>query len=133
MALLLESDYEELDKRGIEYVEDEQNRFLILLTQPLPEGVYNEKDCNILVIIPQNYNHSGNDMFWTFPHLTRTNGKSIPRMNNPGGGDNRRYNGDEYCRWSRHWNNGKSVWRPGKDDIVTILHRLTYALNTPGD
>lgn len=131
MPLLLDTDYAEILERGLDYVEDEAQRFLVLRNFLLPEGLYHEKTCDVLVIIPQNYNQGGIDMFWTFPHLTRNDGKPIPAMNRPGGGDNRTFDGKEFCRWSRHWNHAPVIWKPGKDNVVTILGRIVWALGNP--
>lgn len=131
MPLLLDSDYAELTDRGIDYVEDEAQRFLVLRDFRLPEGIYKEKTCDVLVIIPTNYNQSGIDMLWTHPHLTRLDGKAIPRMHRPGQSDNRIYDGKEYCRWSRHWNHAPVQWRAGKDNVVTIIARIIWAFNNP--
>lgn len=131
MPLLLNSDYAELAEHGLDYVEDEEQRFLVLQNYPLPDELYHEKICDVLVIIPQNYNQGGIDMLWTHPHLTRIDGKPIPNMNHPSGGDNRTYGDREFCRWSRHWNNAPVIWRPGKDNVVTILRRIVWALGNP--
>jgi hypothetical protein len=131
MSLLLDTDYEELTACRLEYVEDEPNRFLVLNNYLLVEGLYQQKSCDIFVVVPQNYNQDGNDMFWTCPRLVRADGKQIPATNELGGGDNRIFNGKEFCRWSRHWQGGSSVWKPGKDNIVTILRRIAWALGNP--
>lgn len=131
MPLLLDTDYAALEERGLFYVEDEAHRFLVLQKFGLPESLYHENACDVLVIIPQNYNQSGIDMLWTHPHLTRLDGEPIPRMNKPGGGDNRTFHGKEFCRWSRHWKHPSVQWHPGKDNILTILARIVWALNNP--
>lgn len=131
MPLLLDSDYEEMKKRALSYAEDERARFLILLNYPIPDGLYEQKSADILVIIPTNYNQAGNDMLWTYPRLVRADRKPIPNTNETGGGDNRVFDGKEFCRWSRHWRAGPSVWKPGQDDIVTILRRIEWALGHP--
>lgn len=131
MPLLLNSDYEELNQRGLSYIEDEGQRFLILPDYRLPDSLYQQAGADILVIIPKNYNQDGNDMLWTYPRLIRADGKPIPRTNNPSDGDNRTFNGKVFCRWSRHWRQGSSVWKPGKDNIVTILRRIEWALGNP--
>ncbi len=131
MPLLLDSDYLELQERGLAFSEMLDQRFFILPQYPLPEGVYKEKACDVLVMIPPNYNQAGIDMLWTFPHLTRCDGKVIPCMNHPGGGDNRIADGKEFCRWSRHWNHEPVLWRPGVDNVVTILRRIGWALSNP--
>lgn len=131
MSLLLDKDYEELRERGIKFAEDEALRFFVLPNYQLPTGLYQQQSCDVLVVIPKNYNQDGNDMLWTNPRLVRADGKAIPATNNPGGGDNRVYQDKEFCRWSRHWNQGASIWKPGKDNIVTILRRIAWALGNP--
>jgi hypothetical protein len=131
MPLLLDTDYEELKVRGLEFVEDEPSRFLVLSNYQLADGLYQQKTCDILVIVPQTYNRDGNDMLWTHPRLVRADGKPIPATCELGGGDNRVFNGKQFCRWSRHWQVGPAVWKPGKDNVVTILRRIEWALRNP--
>lgn len=132
MALLFDSDYTKLNERNISFEEGEPNRFFIFTHYTLPGGMYNHQECDVLVVIPPNYNQAGNDMFWTYPRLLRSNGVPIPATNDPGAGDNRSWNGREFCRWSRHWNPGApAVWRPGYDDIISIYRRVQWALTHP--
>jgi hypothetical protein len=44
MLLLLDTDYAELQERGLSYLEDDALRFLILLDYPLRDGLYHEKN-----------------------------------------------------------------------------------------
>ncbi len=133
MALLLDDDYAKLADRGIKYEEVEQQRFFIFTNFELTIGMYTVPQCDVLVVIPQNYNQAGNDMFWCSPFLLRADGVPIPQVLPPGGGDNRIYNGREFCRWSRHWNpQSHGVWRPGQDDIISIYRRVARALRNPG-
>ena len=131
MPLLFDDDYENLRERGIAYEESEAKRFFIFTHISLPEGLYTVATCDVLVVIPPNYNQDGNDMFWTFPRLYRADAKPIPAVLDPAGGDNRVLNGKEYCRWSRHWPSGPGMWRPGKDDIISIYRRIVWALQKP--
>ena len=131
MPLFLDEDYDALKERGILFVEDEAQRFFVIQGYKLPDGVYKQDCCDVLIVIPNNYPQAGNDMFWTNPRLVRADGKVIPQTNEPGGGDNRMFQGKEFCRWSRHWNQGSSVWRPAKDNIVTIWRRIEWALRRP--
>lgn len=132
MPLLFDEDYEKLSQRGLSWEEDESQRFFIFKDYLLPCGMYTMNACDVLVIIPPNYNQAGNDMFWTYPRLFRTDGKHIPNTHNPGEGDNSYFNSREYCRWSRHCNPGSaSAWRPGKDDIISIQRRIKWALQNP--
>lgn len=131
MPLLLDEDYKALKERGVSFVEDEAQRFFVLKDYRLPDGVYNQESCDVLVIIPPKYNQAGNDMFWTNPRLVRADGMPIPQTNEVGAGDNRTFEGQEFCRWSRHWPKSPSAWRPGQDDIVTILRRVEWAFRKP--
>lgn len=132
MPLLFESDYEKLKERGIAYEESLGDRFFVFTNHATQPGLYASPNCDVLVVIPANYNQAGNDMFWTHPQLRRVDGVPIPAANKPGDGDNRTWNGREYCRWSRHWNPpSPGVWRPGRDDIITIYRRVDWALRNP--
>lgn len=131
MPLLFDDDYENLKERGITFEESEAQRFFIFTHFTLPEGLYTVASCDVLVVIPPNYNQDGNDMFWTFPRLYRADDKLIPAVLDPAGGDNRILNGKEYCRWSRHWQSGSGIWRPSKDDIISIYRRIVWALQKP--
>ena len=75
MPLLLDEDYDALKERGVSFVEDEAQRFLVLQGYKLPEGVYSQECCDILIIIPPKFPQAGNDMLWTNPRLIRTDGK----------------------------------------------------------
>jgi hypothetical protein len=134
MALLFDEDYEILKNSGLLYAEDEANRFLIIRNYPLLEGLYifNNKPvemAEVLVVIPANYNTSGNDMFWVYPALKRTDGQPIPAVMEFGGGDARFFDSKEYCRWSRHY--PPEAWLPKVDNIEKILSRIEWALKKP--
>lgn len=133
MALLFDSDYQFLKEAGLEYEEDETNRFLVLKNFPLAPSLYVSnglpvQTVAVLNVVPSNYNTAGCDMFWVYPQLARADGKAIPQI---GGADqdSRKHNGIEYYRWSRHWN--KKPWKPKVDNIRTILSRLEWALKNP--
>jgi hypothetical protein len=130
MALLLPQDYEKLAEKAISFEESQEQRFVIFTAYVLPEGVYTATQCDVLVCIPPNYNQAGNDMFWTNPRLARAHGAGIPNINGPGE-DSRVWQGREFCRWSRHWQTGSNVWRPGRDDIISIYRRIDWALRHP--
>jgi hypothetical protein len=131
VPLLLDSDYKRLRDADISFQEDESNRFLVFLGVPLHDSQYNVSECDVLVVIPPNYPQAGNDMFWTHPILSLADGRAIPAILGPGG-DSRIWNGREFCRWSRHWQpSTPGAWRPGKDDVISIYRRVTWALSHP--
>lgn len=136
MALLTKEDYSDLERMGLKFREAESLRFLVFLDFPLTVGLYQVSQCNVLVIIPPTYPTAGNDMLWTYPRLQRADGIVIPGTLDPNNPDYRlesqrdvrTYEGNVYERWSRHWNVGNQLWRAGRDDITTIINRLTYVL-----
>ncbi len=132
MPLLFDEDYSKLRDRGLSYEESEQQRFFVFTQYKLSSALYTVETCDVLVVIPENYNQAGNDMFWTFPRLYQADGKQIPAVLDPAGGDNRIWREREFCRWSRHWPPGHAgAWRPGKDDIISIYRRVDWALRNP--
>jgi len=131
--LLLDEDYRILKDCGFEYEEDADNRFLIIKNFPLKDGLYlangqNAQHVEVLSLIPSDYNTSGCDMFWLYPQLSRVDGKAIPAISGSGE-DSRIFNGKEYCRWSRHWNQG--LWKSKKDNLQKIIDRIVWALENP--
>lgn len=133
MPLLTDEDHEKLRGRGVPFQEDEAARCLVFLSVPLPNGMYQVSSADVLVIIPPNYPDAGNDMLWTYPRLVRADGALIPNTSEPGPhGDNRTFEGREFCRWSRHWQDHRvGRWRPGIDDVISIYRRIEWALNNP--
>ena len=131
VPLLLDEDYERLRDCGIAIEEDAAQRFLVFKSVKLGGQTYTAPECDILVVIPPNYPQAGNDMLWTYPRLRRADGRPIPATLDPAGGDNRTYQGCEFCRWSRHWTAPPGLWRPGKDDVMTIWRRIEWAMQNP--
>jgi hypothetical protein len=134
MSLLYDSDYAIIEDCGLEIEEDEANRFLIFKNFPLKVGLYayngeSLTQAEILIVLPSNYNTSGNDMMWTHPELKRADGKEIPAAFGFGKGDARFHNEKEYCRWSRHFED--SSWRPKVDNVQKIIDRIEWALAKP--
>jgi|GEM_PF-4101586 len=130
MQLLFDEDYRILESSGLSFEEDTQKRYLILRNFPLKEGLYIFKGdpietLEVLLKIPSNYNTSGGNMFWTFPKISRSNGKPIPAY----GGSPINHNRKVYDRWSRHWR-GLS-WKSKVDNIRKILGRVEWALKNP--
>ena len=132
MALLTEEDYSELDRMQLKFKEDEGRRLLVFLDFKLKAALYQVDQCNVLVVIPHSYPMAGNDMLWTYPRLQRADGRLIPGTLDPGSANYQQhmhsYEENIYDRWSRHWQVGTQVWRAGRDNITTIVNRLTYVL-----
>lgn len=131
MGLLLEEDYIRIAEIKIEFEEESDNQYLVFHKYELPKGLYNVDICSVLVVIPANYNDAGIDCIWVSPLLSRKDGKPIPRASAKGAGENHNFQGQEYCRWSRHWNSGHNNWKPGVSNIDTILRRLRWIFEHP--
>ena len=130
MGLLTDEDYEILSDKGVEFEEDQGHRFLVFSNFLLPFGLYTVEECTVLVVIPKNYPDAGIDCLWFKPYLSRSDGQAIPKASNLGMGENHKYNGEEFCRWSRHWNGG-NTWKKGESNINTVLHWVQWALQNP--
>lgn len=135
MAVLTDEDYSELSRMSMDFTEDEGQRFLVFRNFQLKTGLYQVDSCEVLVVIPPTYPAAGNDMLWTYPRLQCLDGREIPgtiaMSNHESQRDVRHFDGKTYERWSRHWNSGNQVWRAGRDDISTIVNRITCVLNNP--
>ena len=135
MGLLTEEDYSDLVRMEMKYKEDEDKHLLVFPDFKLSAGLYQVDQCNVLVVIPENYPAAGNDMLWTFPSLQCKDGRLIPgtiATNKPNNErDIRVFEEKTYERWSRHWNAGNQLWRAGRDNITTVVNRLTYVLANP--
>ncbi|MDF2449513.1 MAG: hypothetical protein K0R26_2017 [Bacteroidota bacterium] len=134
MKLLFDDDYKLLDESGLKYQEDFDQRFLVINNYPLQKGQYifggkPLTEVGVLVIIPENYNMSGGDMFWTDLPIERADGIPIPAISPFGGGDNRFFIEKEYCRWSRHFS--AESWKGKVDTVEKILSRIEWALRNP--
>lgn len=130
-TLLMDEDHDKMRERGVVWEEDVPKRYLVLKKFPLPPGLYRQEVADVLVQIPANYNQDGIDMLWLCPRLERADGKQVPEQMAYGSGNNLHHAGAEFCRWSRHWNAGYNRWRAGEDDVLTILRRVTWALEHP--
>lgn len=130
MPLLFDDDYEYLKSCGLVYEEDEKNRFLVIRDFPLEPNFYiagntSVNKVDVLVIIPSNYNTSGNDMFWVNPTISRADGIAILNI----GGDPRFFKEVQFTRWSRHYTSDS--WIPKVDNVRKILSRLEWAFKYP--
>lgn len=132
MALLTKADYSKLEDMSLDYKEDIEHRFLVFQKFKLVPSLYQVDFCEILVVIPETYPAAGNDMLWTYPRLLRTDNLvipgTIPAEQDQASRDVRIFEGSVFERWSRHWSTANQLWRPGKDEISTIINRLNYVL-----
>ena len=120
---LLPVDEAGLDTRGVtwETFVDAGHRWLVLHDYALPVG-YSAETVTIALDIPSAYPMAEIDMFFCLPHLTRSNGATIPQADVA-----MMIGGQNYQRWSRHRGQG-ARWQPGADNVLTHLALVESAL-----
>ena len=120
---LLPGDEAGLDARGViwETFVDAGHRWLVLHDYALPAG-YSAETATVALDIPSAYPMAEIDMFFCLPHLTRSNGGTIPQADVA-----MIIAGHNYQRWSRHRGQG-SRWQPGVDNVLTHLALVESAL-----
>jgi hypothetical protein len=121
---LLPRDCAWLDEQGHEWntVLETGRRWLILRDVALPAG-FNLSSATIAMEIPTAYPMAEIDMFYCYPHLSRTDGKIIPQTQ-----VTQLIGGLQFQRWSRH-RGAVAPWRPGEDSIVSHLLLIDESLN----
>jgi len=112
-----------LEERSLPFREvltSDSQRGLILGPLPLPVGLFNASEAQILILIPTGYPDIPPDMFYVDPWL-----KQLPNNVDPKAASvAQQFDGKTWQRWSRHNN----TWRPGKDGIWTMIKRVETAL-----
>lgn len=126
-SFLPKRDREYLKAKGLQYTEilDGTRKGLILNAYPLVKGKFNVDTADILVLIPDGYNDSHPDMFFTIPVITYSGTSNSPAATN-GRID---FNKQQWQQWSRHLNVGND-WRAGIDGIESYLQKIIFALKS---
>jgi len=88
-------------------------RWLILEDYPVLDG-YNVENVKLALRIDSGYPNSQIDMVYFFPHLSRTDNKSIGALTN------QPLDNIIFQRWSRH-RTSQNPWRPGFDNLESHL------------
>ncbi|MEJ0098514.1 MAG: E2/UBC family protein [Pseudomonadota bacterium] len=111
-----------LAERGMKYEEIEEGgqKAVILRGISLPDGRFDSKVVDILILLPSGYPDSSPDMFYALPWLRLATSKAYPRKADHA----HSFAGQSWQRWSRHNND----WRAGIDGIWTMLKRIETAL-----
>ncbi|MEP1034409.1 multiubiquitin domain-containing protein [Ekhidna sp.] len=120
-----------LPLRDVEYLNEEfPNRWKIVSQDNLkllkiegfdPPNGYNQKAMNMIIIIPKRYDSVQLDMAYFQPHLSRLDGKAIPKATD------RKFGSDIYQQWSRHREND-NPWTIGVDCIETHVELIRFFL-----
>jgi Prokaryotic E2 family E len=109
------SDLQYLERRGLpwEAVLDGNVRWVILHEHPVPTG-YNYTAASTALQLSASYPDTQIDMVYFYPHLSRANGRPVPRLSNHS------FDGKTWQRWSRH-RTPANPWRRGYDCIETHI------------
>jgi len=111
-----------LISRGItfEEVEEGGQKAVVLRRVELPDGRFDSKIVDILILLPSSYPDSAPDMFYALPWLRLVRTKAYPKAaDHP-----HSFAGQSWQRWSRH----NEEWRAGVDGIWTMIQRVQAAL-----
>lgn len=109
-------DVEHLDARGLrwETVREGQSQWLLLHGFAVPPG-YNVTSATLGLMIPSSYPSAQLDMFWVYPALTLSSGRTLAQTQSRA-----TVRGLTFQRWSRH-RSAENPWRPGIDNVSTHL------------
>jgi hypothetical protein len=112
---LLPEDIEFLRAQGYEWetLNDGSNSWVLIPSFRVPTG-YNYSHVNVAVQISPQYPDAQLDMVYCFPHLSRTDGKTIAAL------AQHVIDGRSWQRWSRH-RTPENPWRIGVDSLATHL------------
>lgn len=125
---LLEVDDDFLDGLGLPWETKKigGQRWLIISDYPVPEG-YTATTVTLSLLVPPTYPGAEIDMFFVYPPLEKTTGGKIPATE-----ARRSIDGLPFQQWSRHRRSG-SLWKPGRDNVMTHLALVEAALNKEVD
>lgn len=96
-------------------------QWIVLPKYPMPSG-YTQSIVSLAIEVPPTYPMAQIDMFYLFPASVLLAGTPIPATES-----SEIIQGKTYQRWSRH-RSGRSVWRPGIDNVMTHLALVESAL-----
>ena len=122
MSFLPPEDLEHLEAKGIVFEQcvDGNTKGIVIHGWSLPEGMYDQEQADLLIVIPNGYPDVRPDMFHLMPWVKLVKGNKYPNKADQAVN----FDGKSWQRWSRHCND----WRPGIDGIWTMLKRVEHAL-----
>lgn len=106
---------------GWQAVIENARQWILLPGYKLPTG-YTQSLVNLAIEVPPTYPMAQLDMFYLCPAGVLVTGVAIPATEAC-----ESVQGKQYQRWSRH-RSGRSVWRPGVDNVMTHLALVESAL-----
>lgn len=120
---MLPADESYLDKTfpGWLAIIENGRQWILLPDYKIPVG-YSLSTTNMALEIPPTYPMAQIDMFYLYPEVALSTGNPIPATQH-----RENIHGKHYQRWSRH-RSGRSMWRPGTDNVMTHLALVESAL-----
>jgi Uncharacterized protein conserved in bacteria len=105
-------------------LEDGQRIFIVFKDYPLPLGIYNMDQTDMMIYTTAFYPNAGFDMFWVNEHLLLKSG-SIPKSAEA----IEPYLGKNWRRFSYHPYQGEGkAWNPAEDSIIRYLSYVDQRL-----
>lgn len=120
--LLPPEDREYLVSSGIVFEERTEAgaKAIVLKGWSLPQGRFDSRAADILILLPPAYPDCAPDMFYLLPWIRLAASNQYPKAADVP----HAFGGQTWQRWSRH----NSEWRPGVDGIWTMVRRVERAL-----
>ena len=120
---LLPADETYLDSAypGWQAIVENARQWLLLPEYKMPAG-YTQNVVSLAIEVPPTYPMAQIDMFYLFPAGLLLTGVPIPATE-----ASEMIQGKQHQRWSRH-RSGRSVWRPGVDNVMTHIALVESAL-----
>src|SRR4051812_24512055 len=112
--LLPEADTHFLTATGYDFTLTRVGAAIHVVIKNFPLPRYKPHRADLLIIVPNGYPRANLDMFWTYPDVSRPDGR-VPLNADV----HEQHGGRNWQRWSRHFADGK--WRPGIDNLRTYL------------
>ena len=118
--MLRAADRTALERLGLSYEAEPDGGFinLTITNYLLPDGL-TPRTTSLLLRLPGGFPDASPDMFWTADVIRTTSGKRPAATEVI-----ETYAGQSWQRWSRHIDS----WRPGLDDLDTLLRFVTHCL-----
>jgi len=120
MSVLPSRDREYLTEHKVAFEEvAAPQKAVILRGYAVPQGRFDHRQSDMLILLPDGYPLVPPDMFFALPWLRLPNGRYPNCADQPF-----QFANGNWQRWSRH----NPQWRPGIDGIWTMLRRIDVAL-----
>jgi hypothetical protein len=122
----LERDERYLSDKGYDWelITEGANELLVLKGVSVDAAKFDRAVTDVLIVIPPQYNTAPLDMWFVEPWVKLRNGSFPPQAEVPV-----QFMGRTWQRFSRHL----PVWRPGVDNLTTLLVFMSRELCVPAE